>query len=73
MKMIKKYWWLILAGGLIYWKWDKIGPMLGFKPKETTTGSDLVEYGPMNLPETDKPFETDANEDSIPDYLQPKN
>lgn len=34
--MLKKYWWVLVAGFLIYKFWDKIAPILGITPKPDT-------------------------------------
>jgi len=72
MRMLKKYWWVILAA-LIYWKWDVISSMLVNKKDEYKNPSNNPvdpEYGPMNLPNTSAPFEADEDNNNIPDYLQ---
>ena len=66
--MIKKYWWLIALAALAYWKWDVVSKILGMN--KTVTPTVEPEFGPMNLPNTDTPFQTDADNNNIPDYLQ---
>lgn len=68
MKMLKKYWWIILAA-IVYWKWDVISTMLANKKDEYKKPVD-PEYGPMNLPNSPTPFQADEDKNNIPDYLQ---
>jgi len=36
MKMLKKYWWVLLLAFVVYKFWDKIKPMLGMGDKTET-------------------------------------
>ena len=37
MKMLKKYWWVLLLAFVVYKFWDKIKPMLGMKTEPETS------------------------------------
>lgn len=71
MRMIKKYWWLIAIAIFAYFKWDMVSEMLGLNKDKVPAPKPVnPEYGPMNLPTTEKPFQEDSDGNQIPDYLQ---
>jgi hypothetical protein len=49
MNWIKKNMLWIVVGFLAYKNWDKIGPMLGMKPKEDTTAKAFEEGAESDL------------------------
>ena len=52
MKMLKKYWWVLLLAFVVYKFWDKIKPMLGMKTEtqeEETAKTEVDDYNEDDL------------------------